>query len=144
MTKEMWLRLRVVSDFGDGNCRGGRIHVCMWNFEEMRCKGSEGAPPQDASPCGRRFLHMCMYFAKTRDYSQSNISIKQKKIKYLNIKFSMFCFSQVIIDDTLPVGRDNELLCSYSNNRNEMWVSLIEKAYLKVSITFGLPFLSFE
>ena len=41
-------------------------------------------------------------------------------------------FIQVEIDDRLPVGRNDELLCSHSSNRDEFWVSLIEKAYMKV------------
>jgi len=37
------------------------------------------------------------------------------------------------MDDRLPMGQNGELLCSFSTNHDEFWVSLIEKAYIKVS-----------
>ena len=43
------------------------------------------------------------------------------------------CRRKIVIDDRLPISHSGELLCSYSNNRDEFWISLIEKAYMKVS-----------
>ena len=63
-------RLRVVSNFFDGDCAAGEIS--RRNFEETRREGS--AEPRIAFP--RNFAHSPLYFAlptiaiaKTRDYS---------------------------------------------------------------------------
>jgi calpain-7 len=49
------------------------------------------------------------------------------------------CRRKVELDDRLPVGRHGELLCSYSSNADEFWISIIEKAYMKVMGGYDFP-----
>ena len=64
-------RLRVVSNFGDGDCGAGKIHTRA--REISRRRDAKGAPPRTFARARVYFARPTITIAKIRDYSQSMI-----------------------------------------------------------------------
>ncbi|KAH7055137.1 hypothetical protein BKA57DRAFT_245153 [Linnemannia elongata] len=46
---------------------------------------------------------------------------------------------RVVVDDYLPVSKSGTLMCTFSTNKNELWPSIIEKAYMKLMGGYDFP-----
>ncbi|KAI7902573.1 uncharacterized protein BX663DRAFT_472916 [Cokeromyces recurvatus] len=46
---------------------------------------------------------------------------------------------KVVVDDLLPVSREGTLMCTFSTNKDELWASIIEKAYMKLMGGYDFP-----
>ncbi|KAF7730256.1 calpain 7 [Apophysomyces ossiformis] len=44
-----------------------------------------------------------------------------------------------VVDDLLPVSREGTLMCTFSANKEELWASIIEKAYMKLMGGYDFP-----
>ncbi|KAF9586258.1 calpain 7 [Lunasporangiospora selenospora] len=46
---------------------------------------------------------------------------------------------RVVVDDYLPVSKSGTLMCTFSTNKNELWPSIVEKAYMKLMGGYDFP-----
>ena len=75
----------------------------------------------------QRLITRCIY-----PQSKKGLPIINPYGKYFVCLNLNGCRRRVVIDDRLPISASGELLSSYSVNKDEFWVSLLEKAYIKV------------
>ena len=71
--------------------------------------------------------------------NKKGIPIYNECGKYICKLFINGCWRKVEIDDRLPVSKYHELICSYSKISNEFWVSILEKAFLKIFGGYDFP-----
>lgn len=55
--------------------------------------------------------------------------------KYLVKLWANGCLRRVVVDDRLPCDQRGNLMTCFSNDKSELWVSIIEKAYMKLRLT---------
>ncbi|KAI8339399.1 hypothetical protein BC941DRAFT_420385 [Chlamydoabsidia padenii] len=46
---------------------------------------------------------------------------------------------KILVDDLLPISREGTLMCTFSTNKEEIWSSIIEKAYMKLMGGYDFP-----
>lgn len=64
--------------------------------------------------------------------NHAGVPIYNPSGKYMVKLFFNGVARKVIVDDFLPVDSGERLLCSSSTDPNELWISIVEKAYMKV------------
>ena len=65
--------------------------------------------------------------------NRSGTPIYNPSGKYIVRLFAGGIARKVVVDDRLPVDRRGRLLCARTTRPNELWVSIIEKAYMKLN-----------
>ncbi|CAO3607815.1 unnamed protein product [Cunninghamella echinulata] len=63
----------------------------------------------------------------------------ERKFKKQLITRCIYPQDKDVVDDLLPVSRDNTLMCTFSTNKGEIWPSIIEKAYMKIMGGYDFP-----
>eukprot|EP00899_Mesostigma_viride_P008850 jgi/Mesvir1/17967/Mv22635-RA.3 len=86
----------------------------------------------------RRF-HKRLITSRLFPQDAAGVPLFNPQGKYVAKLFFNGIWRRVLIDDLLPTSAGGDLLCSFSSNRREFWVSLLEKAYLKVAGGYDFP-----
>ena len=102
---------------------------------EKRCANIPGSYSFHLNDCSfkKKIVTNCIYPQK------GGQPIINPHGKYMVKLFLNGVWRKVVIDDQLPLGRNGDLISAHSINTDEMWVSLIEKAYLKVMGGYDFP-----
>jgi len=59
--------------------------------------------------------------------------------KYIVRLFAGGIARKIVVDDEMPVDKSGRLLCACTTKPNELWVSVIEKAYMKLNGGYDFP-----
>lgn len=86
------------------------------------------------NPCGKYMISLNL-----NGCQRKVIERLTRVLTVLMIGYFYKSIFKIIVDDYLPTDSRNQLLCSMTTNQGELWVSLLEKAYMKVMGGYDFP-----